>query len=175
MSALLRLRRGYDTLLRIFATIAAIATLAMMALVVGNIVGRYLFNTPVTGTLEITESLLAVIIFLAVAMTQYQDGHIRVSILTRRLSRPWARIFNIGAMLLGAAFFVWCSVASWNFALQSYSFDEQEWGSITFPLYPIKFVVFFGLALLAIQFALDALVAMIAPTASDRSTTFEGV
>ncbi len=175
MSAFARLYRAYGRLLRGFGVISAIATFVMMLLVVINVIGRYLFNKPLTGTLEFTESLLVLIIFLSVALTQYDGGHIRVTLLTRRLPRAWARGFSIGAMLAGAAFFTWCGYAAWIYAAQSYSFGEQEWGEVVFPLWPMKFVVFFGIALLAIQFVLDAVAETMMPIAADDERAMEHV
>ena len=58
MSVFQRLYRGYGRLLRGFELISEVATFVMMLLVVANVIGRYLFNRPVTGTLEFTRSLL---------------------------------------------------------------------------------------------------------------------
>jgi TRAP-type C4-dicarboxylate transport system permease small subunit len=167
MSSFQNLYRAYGILLRGFGWIATVATFAMMLLVVANILGRYLINKPVAGTLEITESLLVLIIFLSLGLTQYDGGHIRVTLLTRRLPPAHARIATVLSMLIGAAFFAWCAYAAWNFALQSYSFNEYEWGTVVFPLYPVKFVVFLGILLLAIQFLFDAIAEIIMPIAAD--------
>jgi TRAP-type C4-dicarboxylate transport system permease small subunit len=175
MSAFKTLYRGYGRLLRGFGLISAFATFLMMLLVVANVIGRYLFNKPLTGTLEFTESLLVIIIFLAVALTQYDGGHIRVTLLTRRLPKSVARMLTVIAMLCAAAFFTWCAVASWNFAAQAYSFNEQEWGEVVFPLWPMKFVVFFGIAMLAIQFLLDAIAETIMPIAADDESAMEHI
>ena len=174
MTSFLRLYRAYGRMLHAFGLLAAVSTFVMMVLVVINVIGRYLFNTPVTGTLEITESLLVIIILMALALTQFHDGHIRVTILTRRMPPPLAYAAGIFALILGAAFFAWCSYASWNFAYQSYTVNEAEWGSITFPLYPIKFIVFFGIVLLAIQFVLDAIIEIVDPVARTHDASAEG-
>ena len=175
MSAFQSLYRGYGRLLRGFGLISLLATLLTMVLVVANIVGRYLFNKPLTGTLEFTESLLVLIIFCSVALTQYEGGHIRVNLVTRRLPPPVARGLTIAAMLAGCAFFTWCSYGAWIFALQSYSFNEQEWGEVVFPLWPMKFVVFFGLAALALQFLLDAIAESMMPIAADDERAMEQI
>ncbi|MGH6727812.1 MAG: TRAP transporter small permease subunit [Pseudolabrys sp.] len=175
MVAFQRLYRGYGHVLRAMGFIAAVATFVMMALVVANIVGRYLFNKPLDGTLEFTESLLVLIIFLSVALTQYNGGHIRVTLLTRRMPKTWAHALNIFCMLAGAAFFSWCAYAAWRFALQSWSFKEQEWGTVVFPLYPVKFVVFIGLLMLAIQFGLDAIAETIMPIKADDESAMERI
>lgn len=175
MSTFERFYRAYGALLHGFGVVSEVATFAMMVMVIANIAGRYLFNHPVTGTLEITESLLVVIIFLSVAMTQYDGGHIRVTILTRRMPRKWAKAATVFAMVLGAAFFAWCAYAAWRFAMQSWSFNEHERGTIDFPLYPMKFVVFAGIAMLAFQFLLDAIAETVMPIKADDDSAMESV
>jgi len=175
MLAFQRLYRGYGLLLRAMGMVSSLATFAMMALVVINIFGRYLLNKPLDGTLEFTESLLVLIIFLSVALTQFDGGHIRVTLLTRRLPKAWAQVLNVLCMLAGAAFFTWCAYAAWKFALQSWSFKEQEWGTVVFPLYPVKFVVFVGLLMLAIQFLLDAVAETIMPIKADDESAMEHI
>jgi TRAP-type C4-dicarboxylate transport system permease small subunit len=173
VSGLQRLRQAYGRFLHAFGLASAVSTFAMLVLVVANVIGRYLFNAPITGAFEITESLLVVVIMLGLGLTQYHDGHIRVTILTRRMPPAWARLAKICALLLGAVFFAWCAYASWKFAYESYSFNEQEWGTITFPLYPFKFVVFLGVVLLGIQFLLDTIHEIARPPSADRPTAVE--
>lgn len=175
VSSFQRLRQAYGRLLHAFGLVAAISTFAMLVLVVANVIGRYMFNAPITGAFEITESLLVVVIMLGLALTQYHDGHIRVTILTRRMPPAWARLARICALMLGAVFFAWCAYASWKFAYESYSFNEQEWGTITFPIYPFKFVVFLGVVLLAIQFALDTINEIAKPPSADLPAAVEGL
>ena len=175
MSAFRCLYRGYGRLLRGFGLISSAATFLLMLLVVANIIGRYLFNKPLTGTLEFTESLLVLVIFCSVALTQYDGGHIRVNLVTRRLPRRVARGLTVFAMLSGCAFFTWCAYAAWIFAAQAYSFNEREWGEVVFPLWPMKFVVFIGISMLALQFLLDAIAETIMPIAADDDRAMESI
>ena len=163
MSGLQRVRHAYGRLLHAFGLIAAVAIFAMLLLVTANVIGRYAFNAPITGAFEFTEALLVVIIMLGLALTQYHDGHIRVTILTRRLPPRWAHAARICALVAGTVFFAWCTYASWLFAWESWSFKEQEWGTVTFPLYPFKFVVCLGVILLSVQFLLDSAAAIASP------------
>jgi TRAP-type C4-dicarboxylate transport system permease small subunit len=175
MSGFRRLYRAYGRFLRVVALISAVSVFVMMVLVVVNVAGRYLLNKPLSGTLEFTESLLVLIIFLSVALTQYDGGHIRVTLLTRRLPKRWAHALSIFCMLCGATFFSWCAYAAWVFAAQAYSFNEQEWGEVVFPLWPMKFVVFIGIGMLAIQFLLDAIAETIMPIAADDESAMEHI
>lgn len=153
-----KVRHHYGRLLQVCGLIAGALTFAVMGLVVANVVMRYAFNSPIAGALEITESALPIMIFLAVALTQYRGGHIKVALVTQHLSPASRRVAQVIAMVAGAALFAWASWAGWRMAMQSYSFGELERGAINFPLWPVKFVVDFGLALLAVQFLIDAAV-----------------
>ena len=169
MTALHRIAAGYRRLLHAFGVVAAVATFAMMALVVANAGSRYLLNAPVPGAFEIVQSLLTVMVFLSLALTQARGGHIRVTLLTRRLTPAGARLASVAAFALGAGFFAWCALGAWGFAWQSFQVNEQEWGVIRYPLWPVKFVVFAGLVLLSLQFLLDALASATARPSSEVS------
>ncbi len=156
MSQFERLRRAYGALLTLCGLIAGAVTFLVMCLVVGNALLRYSLNAPISGTLEITESALPFMIFLALALTQYEGGHIKVVLLTQSLPAGPARAIRVLAMLLGLAFFAWAAWAGWLMVLKSWTIGELERGAVRFPLWPVKGVVFLGLALLAVQFLLDA-------------------
>ena len=163
MTNLLRFRSAYGRLLHFCGLIAGITVFLMMLLVVGNALGRFLFNAPIDGSLEVTESMLTVLIFLSLGLTQYEGGHIHVVLLLKNFSAFWRRFAVTVAMALGAVFFAWSSYASWIFAMKSLAMNEHEWGSIQYPLYPVKMVLFVGLCLLTIQFVIDTIL-----TAADR-------
>ncbi len=158
-----RLRTAFGRLLRLCGLAAGVITFAIMLLVVANVLTRYFLNSPIAGTLELTESALGYIIFLSLAMTQYDGGHIRVVLLTRWLSERHARWLEAFTLLLATVFFGWAAGAALDSALQSWEINEQEWGSIQFPLYPVRFSIAFGLLLMCLQCLLDALLAWRGP------------
>lgn len=151
-----RIWRAYGAFLHGLGLVAGAACFVMMAMITVNVLGRYLLNTPLPGTFEVSQSLLTVLIFFSMALTQYHHGHIQVIFLTRGLPPRIQQVLAFAMLLIGAAVFGLATYATWGFALESYRVNEQEWGAIRYPIYPIKFVVFFGLALLTIQFVLDA-------------------
>ena len=152
-----RINKEMGKVLRGFGLLAGCITFGVMLLVVANIIARFVFNAPIGGTLEITESALTILIFLSLAMTQHEGGHIKVTLIMRRTSEKSMRLGNIIAALLGSLLFAWATYAAWGFFVKSLMMNEQEWGSIIFPVYPVKFVIFIGLLLLSLQFLLDAL------------------
>lgn len=159
MNLILQLRNGFGRALNFCGLTAGFILLAVMALVVANVLLRYLFNAPIAGTLEMTEGALPLIIFLSLAMTQYEGGHIKVVLLTRKLSKRLQRAAVVFAMLVGAVLFAWASYAGWMSMAKSIAIGEIERGSIRYPLWPVKGTIALGMSLLTLQFLIDALLA----------------
>ncbi len=158
MPIILRFRAGFGRVLTLCGLTAGIALMAVMVLVVANVFMRYVFNAPIAGTLEMTEGALPIIVFLSLAMTQYEGGHIKVVLLTRALPPRARRAAVVFAMLAGALLFAWATYAGWRLAAKSYAIGEIERGSIRYPLWPIKGAIALGMALLTVQFLIDAAV-----------------
>ncbi|MEJ2726450.1 MAG: TRAP transporter small permease [Deltaproteobacteria bacterium] len=58
----------------------------MMALGTVDVIGRYLFNNPILGTLEVFEILLPAIVLLGLGYTQENRGHVTMELLVVHLS-----------------------------------------------------------------------------------------
>ncbi|MCI2808318.1 TRAP transporter small permease [Eoetvoesiella caeni] len=59
---------------------AATLLMLMMLLTFIDVVGRYFFNHPVNGAYELTEVLLAFVVFFALPLVTMENGHITVSL-----------------------------------------------------------------------------------------------
>lgn len=127
-----RFYRAYGRFVIGLGLVAGAITFGVMWLIDANAITRKFFNTPVPGSFEITEAALVVIIFFALAYTQRQRGHIRVTLLTRRLPLAVRHALFILAMLTGAALMAWYAYAAYTYAIRSWRINEQEWGVITF-------------------------------------------
>lgn len=147
--------RAYGHFLRVLGIIAGLSCLLTMFLVAINVFGRYLFNSPFNGAFVYTQSLLTVMIFFSIALTQHYRGHIKVVFVTRIMSPRWRRFTQTLMSALATILFVLASYATFLFAWESFEVREEVFDAVTYPIYPVKFVVFIGLVILAIQFALD--------------------
>jgi len=152
-----RLYRAFGRLVICLGLLAGAITFAVMWLIDANALMRKFFNEPVPGSFEITEAALVIIVFFSLAYTQHMRGHIRVTLLTRHFPLKVRHALFILAMLIGAALSAWYAYAAYTYAHRSYLINEQEWGVITFVVWPIKSTIAIGLALLSIQFLLDAI------------------
>lgn len=54
----------------------------MTAVVLFDVVARYFFNAPLSGAVEIIYCLMALIVFLGLGLVTFDQGHIRVDVLT---------------------------------------------------------------------------------------------
>ena len=72
---------------------------AMVALTFTDVVGRRLFNTPVFGANDLTEHLMAIIIFAGLPLLTAQRGHLSIDLLDSWLLkprwRPWHKLVDL--------------------------------------------------------------------------------
>ncbi len=62
------------------ARAGAVGLAIIMLLTFCDVIGRYVFNAPIVGTVEVTELLMGMMVYLGVGMTTHVRGHIRVDI-----------------------------------------------------------------------------------------------
>lgn len=76
---------------------AGAALLAMLALTVVDIVGRSLFNSPLSGTVEVTPLLLVVVVYLGFAHAEHQGDHVSVDLVYTRVGPRAQRVADLVA------------------------------------------------------------------------------
>ena len=135
--------------------LGSIGMMASMIICVADVIGTNLFDWPVPGALEITESTMVLIVFGALAFTQEKRGHIRVEILHGYVSPRLQALMDLVTHLVALAFFV--LLAWYSFGELSYSWEigESTMGTVRFPLYPARLLLSAGTVLLIAQLALD--------------------
>ena len=67
----------------------------MMALGTVDVLRRYLFNSPILGTLEVFEILLPAIVLLGLGYTQENRAHVKMELLVSHLSFRTQTILNL--------------------------------------------------------------------------------
>lgn len=86
-----------------FARLAAVILSGIGLMTFCDVVARYFFNRPFTFTVEVTELLMGLVIFLGVGLTTHDTRHITVDIVTMKLPvRPRA-LLEIGVTIVGIA------------------------------------------------------------------------
>jgi TRAP-type C4-dicarboxylate transport system permease small subunit len=142
------------SLSRVAAYISSVTIGAMMFLTVTDVTMRYLFARPVTGSTEITEFMM-VILILSVVPAAIAHRHISVDVLTERLT-PKGQAFFDAIMLIASSWLV--VVMGWR-AFRACFFmisNDVRSPTLDIPIYPFYLVV--ALALLLLFVAMIALI-----------------
>jgi len=88
----------------------------LMLLVAFDVIARYVFNTPITGALEIIEVLMVPVVFLSLGFCTRKGQHVIVDLMTFLLSSHAQRIIAVGASLACAATF---AIIVWQTGVQA--------------------------------------------------------
>jgi TRAP-type C4-dicarboxylate transport system permease small subunit len=90
---------------------AAAVLMALMLLTCADVAGRYLFNSPVWGAFELTEMMLAALIFAALPLVSLRNEHVTVDLFDP-VTPGWVlRIQHVAACLIG---FVCTAYLAWR-------------------------------------------------------------
>ena len=147
--------------------VAAAIIFLLGFLVVADVAGRGLFNSPVKGTPEIVSMSIVIICFLLAAYAVQSGGMLRTDVIVGLFGRRGHAFGYLLSGLLGAAFFILIVWGSFEPALHSWISNEFEGeGALRVPVWPARFVVMFGAALVVAIYlgqALQALLAMLHP------------
>ena len=129
--------------------VAGAALLAILALTVADITFRFLFNNPVSGTVEVTAAVLVVVVYLGLAYSEDLGDHITVDLIYERIGPRTRVVFDYFAWALSVVVLSLMSFQLYHFALRQRESGAQtpvlEW-----PIWPFAIVAAFGTALYAV-------------------------
>lgn len=80
--------------------IGLLILLAMMFLTIVDVFGRKFFASPVTGSYEVTEFMLALFVFFSLGYTQAKKGHIAIDLFLMKLSPRAQAYFDCAVNLV---------------------------------------------------------------------------
>ena len=126
----------------------------VMILLLVDIICRT-FATPIMGVAELAMFVMIGTVYAGLANCEMDNGHVRVGSLvdllpTRQRHMAMALTYLVAAVAIGLAAWAACDNA-WD------SFIDKEGiaGAINYPLYPVKFVMGFGMVLYVIQILIN--------------------
>lgn len=100
--------------------IAALVLFMIMTLTCADVIGRYYFKAPIFGAFEITETLLALVIFSGLPLVTLRNDHVTVDVLDP-ITPEW--IFRIQHVAACALSFVATAYLSWRLWLRAVNLD----------------------------------------------------
>jgi len=134
--------------------IGGMGMLFSMFLGVADIVGTQVLLIPVPGPRELTESTMVLIVFGALAYAQIRRSHIRVELVYFQMPPRVRAIMDVITDLAAIAFYGLILQQAIGEAQYSLQINEATVGLIRFPLWPARFILAAGCALMILQLAL---------------------
>ena len=134
---------------------ASCCIFVMVCTIVPDSIGRFFFSKPIHGTLELNMLLMSAIVFLGLAWTQSQRGHVRVEVLISRAKPNIRSALNIICWAIAFTLFLAITIGGTEEAINSVRIGENLWGVKKFPVWPGKILAAFGSGLLCVQFLID--------------------
>ena len=139
---------------KIFNVIAAVLLFFLMVLGSADVIGRYLFDAPIIGTMERGQILLALVVFFSWGYTQIKKGHIRVELFINRFPSRIRMIAELMTTSLSLVFFILIVWQSTVIALETYKTGEVVY-VIHWPVAPFQLMVPVGGFFLCLVFIME--------------------
>jgi TRAP-type transport system small permease protein len=129
--------------------IAAVVLFTIMALTCADVIGRYFFRAPIFGAFEITEMLLATLIFAGLPLVTLRNEHVTVDVFDS-ITPDWLmRVQHVIACVFG---FVSSAYLAWRLWLRAVTLDAsgQFTGQLNFKLAYLTYAMSILMALTAV-------------------------
>lgn len=123
-SMLEKAARGLDAVVEVCGWVAAWTGFALVLVMAGNVLMRYLFHTGSVAMQELEWHLMSPLTLLCIAYTIKHEGHVRVDILYVHLPVRLRQAIDLFSALSVVALAVIVILLSWPYVMQSYRIGE---------------------------------------------------
>ena len=163
----------FDKIDRVLGWIAAATMFVMMVWIFLDVMLRFLFNSPIQGTIELTgEYLMVILVYFAISQTQKYDEHVKVTFFEEKFSTGLKKMTKILTNLLAAPLFLFIAFLNFQEGLEYAETGIKSVGLLGYPLAPALFIIAAGLFMIAVRLLLEA-VTMAVPSFTDASKKLE--
>ena len=120
-----------------------------------EIIGRYVFNSPVPGHVEIVELIMAGVVFFGIAYTERVGGHVRMELFVTRVLK--GRAYHVAEAITAAlSLFVYIFILIYTFKASVFALQMGDnTAYLYWPTWPSKFAVPLGSFFLCIRFLIE--------------------
>ncbi|MFC1592776.1 TRAP transporter small permease subunit [Candidatus Omnitrophota bacterium] len=140
---------------RILELTASIMLISIILFTVVDISMRAAGRMSIVGVLEVTEVLMAGIVFLVLAAVQRRDQHVKIDFMLERLPEKARLMVRCTILLLAiviSTLFLWQSILV---SYDSWLTQEFRHGLLPVPIWPARFMVTIGFLFLSMQLLID--------------------
>ncbi|MED5434441.1 MAG: TRAP transporter small permease [SAR324 cluster bacterium] len=149
---LARWELGFD---KVLGFLAALVLMLLMIITFIDVLGRYLFSAPLPGAFELTEIMMAMLIFAGLPLVSRTNQHVTVNLIVGILSPI---ILHFQRLITQAIMAVVLAVMAWRMWIKAEEMLEQgdETAYLLLPIAPVAFFMTLMMAvstlIVAIQF-----------------------
>lgn len=163
MLTLKRIAGGIDRVVEASGQIASWLTLALVLVMSGNVLLRYLFSIGSVASQELEWHLLSPIVLLGMSYALLRDGHLRVDLLYVKFSARTRALVDLAAACIGVLFAAFVIQLSRNYIHQSWSILEgsPDPGGLPYR-FLLKGFIPLGFSILLLHFIAEAIRALLA-------------
>ncbi len=146
-----------NRLSRFMMILAAMWAFTLTFIIISDIIGRGIYNSPVYGVREIVMNSVVIIVFLQAGYAIRSRSMLKADFLVNTFP-PWLKKTSLAfGYLLGAAFFATIVAGSIENAIYSWNANEYEGeGALHVPVWPTRFMILFGGTIAAANYLIMA-------------------
>lgn len=148
--------KGIHTAVRVFVWIGACASVITVLMIFINVVGRFLFRQPLTGTIEIVEIMTVVLVYSVLPYTELHKRHVQVELVVSLFpARARALVASI-LCLAGTLFFFTMGWQACKLTWANLSPTVLVTDTLSIPFAPFVLVIAVGSLLLGLEMLINA-------------------
>ena len=139
---------------KVFNAVGACLLFLLMVTGAADVIGRYLFNAPINGTMERGQLILALMVFLSWGYTQVKKGHVNVELFISHFPPRLRLITDLFTTLVTLGLFI---IIVWQSTIMA--IETQQSGEVVYvihwPLAPFQLFVPLGGIVLCLVLVLE--------------------
>jgi TRAP-type C4-dicarboxylate transport system permease small subunit len=153
---------------RALGVLSSITLFSMMILTVVDVIGRYILNAPLHGAYELTEVLLALVVFGAAPLVTRRGTHVTTALFDDRMGPGVRRVrdASVGVFCAGL-----CAVLAWRLWVQADAAAAMGQGTALLDV-PVAPVIYF-MAVMSAACVPLFVVAVLAPMPAPQAAAHE--
>lgn len=145
-------QRVLEPLVSVMGLVGIICVTLMMFHITTDVILRFVFNSPIRGTITIVSHYYMVILgFCSLAVAEARDAHVSVEVFTELMPRSVQSGLAAMAAFLAAIVFGFLAVRTWLEAIHKLEISAAiQQGSLTIPVWPSYFALPLGCGLMTL-------------------------
>jgi len=137
----------------LLVAVASLALLSLTLMIVADTFFRFVFATPFPASVEISQLIQPYVVFLPLAYALAAGSHVRVTLLTDRMSGTLRKRVALIPYAIGLVFFSIMAYMSWLNFWESFRIDETMLAAIKLYWWIGKLAMPLGIAMIALECA----------------------